>query len=316
MNTSQKKGLISLFLLLSLSLAYKWFSRPNPTEPIEIASKTESSGESAKLDLNLATQQALDSVPGIGEKLADRIIRFRELIGGYKEVRDLMGIRGMTAENLLIIEEYVQADTTTEGYRQLAAHKPNSSSHFFSAKEYHPSENRGGYAPIEDQAQKQHGFAPDLAENSSTVALPEKNTVQKVVEKLDLNLADSTDLVKIQGIGAKTASAIVRYRERLGFFRSVDQLLEIKIIFPENYSRMAESLYVDPRTMESKRIDLNTASLERLGRHPYIGWSQAKVIIAFREAHGPFQQAPALGSIRELDADLWQKMEGYFLYGG
>lgn len=47
------------------------------------------------------------------------------------------------------------------------------------------------------------------------------------VEKIDLNTATATELMRIEGIGPSSAREIIRYREEHGGFRSVDELSEV-----------------------------------------------------------------------------------------
>lgn len=62
---------------------------------------------------------------------------------------------------------------------------------------------------------------------------------------VDLNTADAATLAReLQGIGAARAAAIVEYRERVGRFRSVDELLNVKGIGPQVLEQNKENLQV------------------------------------------------------------------------
>jgi competence ComEA-like helix-hairpin-helix protein len=50
----------------------------------------------AKVDLNRADKYLLMEVPGIGEKLAGRIIEYRLEQGLFKDIEDLKKIKGIT----------------------------------------------------------------------------------------------------------------------------------------------------------------------------------------------------------------------------
>lgn len=52
------------------------------------------------LDLNTATAEQLQKLPGIGPKTAAAIIRFREKSGPFRRVEDLLAIRGITKKKL------------------------------------------------------------------------------------------------------------------------------------------------------------------------------------------------------------------------
>ncbi len=49
----------------------------------------------ATLDLNTATAEQLTSLPGIGEAKAAAIISYREDVGRFDDVEDLLGVRGI-----------------------------------------------------------------------------------------------------------------------------------------------------------------------------------------------------------------------------
>ncbi len=49
-----------------------------------------------RIDLNSADKDTLMSVSGIGEKLAARIIEYRQSTGGFRDRDELKSIKGMT----------------------------------------------------------------------------------------------------------------------------------------------------------------------------------------------------------------------------
>jgi competence ComEA-like helix-hairpin-helix protein len=50
----------------------------------------------SKIDLNLADKELLMSLPGIGEKLAQRIIEYRQQKGLFQDIDDLKKIKGIS----------------------------------------------------------------------------------------------------------------------------------------------------------------------------------------------------------------------------
>lgn len=55
----------------------------------------------AVLDINTADSADLEQLPGIGEKLSARIIKYRDKLGGYIDVQQLKEVYGMTDSNYL-----------------------------------------------------------------------------------------------------------------------------------------------------------------------------------------------------------------------
>ncbi len=59
------------------------------------------------LDLNAATIEQLQQLPGIGPTTAKAIVRFRENSGPFRRVEDLLAIRGITKRKLEKLRPYV-----------------------------------------------------------------------------------------------------------------------------------------------------------------------------------------------------------------
>lgn len=59
-----------------------------------------------RFDINSADIETLQRVPGIGPHLADKIIRQRELIGGFSSLDELERIKGIGPVTIERIEEY------------------------------------------------------------------------------------------------------------------------------------------------------------------------------------------------------------------
>ncbi len=71
--------------------------------------------ESPKIDLNTATLSQLDSLPGIGPVIAERILELREKSGPYKRIEDLMNIRGIGEKKFLKLKDLITVKTPRQG---------------------------------------------------------------------------------------------------------------------------------------------------------------------------------------------------------
>lgn len=126
---------------------------------------------------------------------------------------------------------------------------------------------------------------------------------------VELNTADTAELIRIKGIGRYIASGIVRYRSQLGGFANTEQLLEVNGITSENFELIKPFCSVDPTLI--RKIRINTASVERLRAHPYLNFYQAKQIFELRRRKGKLQGIDELSRLSEIDNSTLEKIKDY-----
>jgi len=63
--------------------------------------------EKATLNLNSATLDQLATLPGIGPKVAERILEYRTKNGDFKKIEELMNVKGIGEKSFLKIKPLV-----------------------------------------------------------------------------------------------------------------------------------------------------------------------------------------------------------------
>ena len=135
------------------------------------------------------------------------------------------------------------------------------------------------------------------------------NSVFKRSRIVELNGADTIELRALPAIGPYLARKIVEYREKLGGYYSVDQLLEVYRLTPGKLDTIRPFLVID--TSLVRRVDINSVTMEKLFTHPYVSRSQARGLIAYREKHGPFARLEHLKKCLLIDEITYEKLRDY-----
>ena len=61
----------------------------------------------AIVNLNTATSAELETLPGVGAKMAARIIEYRQKKGPFKKVEELMNVQGIGEKNFLKLKPQI-----------------------------------------------------------------------------------------------------------------------------------------------------------------------------------------------------------------
>jgi competence ComEA-like helix-hairpin-helix protein len=147
------------------------------------------------------------------------------------------------------------------------------------------------------------------------VVIGEKENIkiEKVAEvikiQIDINVADSIELMKLPGIGDKLSKRIVKYRDLLGGFHTLAQLKEVYGLNEEVIMRIDEFIKVDSKRI--RKVDLNFAEWNELAKHPYIQKNIANQIIKFRTKYGSIQKSSVLLDSMILNIDEYTRLKPY-----
>ena len=141
------------------------------------------------------------------------------------------------------------------------------------------------------------------------IIFPKRDTIatiynerEKISSPININTADSATLRRVRGIGAKSVGDIMRYRELLGGYYSVEQISELDVVTDENFRIISQQIYAD--SVDIKKISINFASPKVLEVHPYLSNRMLRRIINKRELKGGWS------TIQEMiDDDIFTEEE-------
>jgi len=150
-----------------------------------------------------------------------------------------------------------------------------------------------------------------LAQNSyeKTDTYEQKYTEKSDTISIELNSADTAVLQKLRGIGPGWAKAIVAYRQKLGGFVSVNQLLEIKNFPPETLAKIEKNIFVDASKIQ--KIEVNRANVEFMKKHPYLDFYKAKALYELRLNKRTLKSIEELKVLPEFTGEDLQKIAPY-----
>ncbi|WP_348813746.1 ComEA family DNA-binding protein [Flavobacterium maritimum] len=124
---------------------------------------------------------------------------------------------------------------------------------------------------------------------------------EKIVP-IDINQATQEDLIKIYGIGAGISARILKHKESLGGFVSMEQMNDVWGLSPEVIVELNIHFKVS-KLPDFKKIDVNNASLKELSQFPYFKYPLAKQIITFRSMNGDIKNIEDLIKIKGFPVD-------------
>ena len=129
------------------------------------------------------------------------------------------------------------------------------------------------------------------------------------VPEVNINAADSAQWERLPGIGPSFAKRIVRYRNRLGGFHSVQQVSEVYGLADSVFKKIQPFLRLGDVSL--RKLSLNDTDEKSFAIHPYINTNLARLIVRYRSAHGPFSRVETLRALALVDDSIYRKIEKY-----
>lgn len=119
---------------------------------------------------------------------------------------------------------------------------------------------------------------------------------------VDINKSTVEDWKTLPGIGQTRAERIIAFREKLGGFCFTDQVGETRGLPDSVFQEIKPFLTSSPIF---KKLHLNTCSAQEFSDHPYFSPRQAAVLVAYRNNHGPFAAVGEIRKVIPLNDEKW-----------
>lgn len=158
------------------------------------------------------------------------------------------------------------------------------------------------YFKFPDWVNKQKNY-PNYKENIKF------QKVNRIVQK-DINDASSEDLIKLYGIGPALSDRILKQKEQLGGFVSMEQMESIWGLSPEVIENLNKHFVVQS-IPSVKKININSLSTKELAKFPYFNYTIAKEVVTFRSMNGEIKSIEDLAKIKGFPVE---KIEFIALY--
>lgn len=279
----------------------------------------------APFDPNTLTAEGFYELGCFTARQAQALVDYRERVGGFRsllEFRDCYIIDSALyaqMEPYIVLSEVAQAASAphTRAFRNIPF-DPNT----LTAEGFY---ELGCFTARQAQAlvdyrTRQGGFRSELEWRDCYLidsALWEQTKpylrLSPLPKKLvELNSADSLALVALPGIGPRTAHDILLYRERLGGYYSVAQLLDLKVVTEENYRLFCEEFWCD--SCKIRKIDINFAPPKELAEHPYITTPRLRKILLTRQTKGGWKGLEEFKKDDIFSSEEVERLAPYFRF--
>jgi competence protein ComEA len=201
------------------------------------------------VDVNSANTAALQTLPGIGPTLAQRIIEGRP----YQGPADLEKVKGLSKSKVATLKGQIVFGPSTPAK---AAKSTTSATVAETKRAAGTNATAAPPAATQQKSTAKTGQAKTTPETAST-AVQDKgaptaspSTSSKAAaklapgQKININKASFKDLDLLPGIGPTKAQAIIDYRTQQGPFKSIEDIQKVKGIKAESFSKIKDYIKV------------------------------------------------------------------------
>ncbi len=138
-------------------------------------------------------------------------------------------------------------------------------------------------------------------------------TTKKNIVIKDINAATSEDLISLFGIGEATANRILKYKESLGNFVSMEQMNDVWGLSPEVLQELDTHFKIIKKPTITK-ISINELNSKDLAKFPYFKYPLSREIIIFRSMNNGIHSVEDLSKIKGFPVEKIKIIDLYLDY--
>jgi len=195
---------------------YLTISNPRKT-PLKLPGTEELNiPEEIKIDINTADVEEFTEIPGVSKRLAEKIVRLRTDMEGFKSFEDLLNVYGITRKKLARIMPFIKL------------------THPSSGKHFKPEPSHFNKPSSKNETKNQAKIKKEKASNKKIS--PENN-------KININSASIEELIKLKGIGKGMAKRIIEYRKKQKF-NSIEDIMNVRGIGRKKFEKLKKFIKV------------------------------------------------------------------------
>ena len=282
-------AIVLVLIMVAVNLVAHFWPRGEviiEDEEIEDVSSTPQPTRLFAFDPNTADSLTLIEL-GLRPWQVKNMMRYRAKGGRYRKTEDFSKLYGLTDSAFAALRPYIRIDSTAWLAR------------------------RDSFRLLKHERDSLKHVADSLRRDSIYSARGYRVKKDTVIE---LNNTDTAALQYIRGIGPAVARHIVRYGQQLGGYVSPEQIHEIQALrdYKVPFDTIIPHLTAEKDSIT--RLRVNYIGVERLQRHPYLSFTQAKAIYELRRNKFYLKSIDDLRGLPCLTEEDLRRLEPYLSF--
>jgi len=291
-------------------------------------------------DPNSAEAEDLLSL-GLSPKTVNSILEYREKDWKFYKPEDLLRVYGITEEEYNHVKDYINIPKKqyASNYKYQYPESPKSQKepeYFYFDPNTATKEdleklgflswqsdniikyrNKGGYFNSSDDLDKIYGLEQEFTDKLKPWVKIDSTNLENITPKtidnseinIEINSASAKDLQRLSGIGPSYSKRIIAYRDKLGGYISVEQLMEVYGFTDELFESVKNSFTID--LTEINKININKAEFAEIISHPYIDKEITMNILNYRKFKGEIKTTEELLKQKAINEETYNKISPY-----